>query len=302
MPEPNNITSAREQFDLEEGFSSSDLKASYRCLAQIYHPDRFDSVDNWKVHKRAEMELKSLNTNYRLLQDWLAEGSRIETENKKRQEQRKAKRKAQRKEQQNSQGRANNNNDSKSKRKKSHSQASRKARAVEWQAANASQASTVGRDRPENREMVMGLLLKLGLMFAAAMILLGVVIFWESPLYQKLPHYTPPPPPSKDKLLPSKQKLPADKPKFDQTGVQQKEVPLVPMRDWVERDGYRFIAELVSIHLDGDSYYWGVFRRRTGEEKYLRINELSVEDAEIVRRDAIAKGIYKPAAESEAAE
>jgi len=290
MPEPNKITTVREQFDLDAGFSSSELKAAYRCLAQIYHPDRFDAVENWKVHKRAETELKNLNTNYKLLQDWLAEESRRESDNSKRQEKRKEKRKSQRKTQ--------NTHESSPKRKKKHNRPSPRSRAGEWQAASVPQPSTVGRDHPENRDVLVGIALKLGLMFAAAMILLGVVIFWESPLYQKLPHYTPPPPPSRDKLLPSKQKLPADKSKVVQSGAEQKAVALVPMRDWVEQGGYRFIAELVSIHLDGDSYYWGVFRRRTGEEKYLRINELSVDDAEIVRREAIAKGIYKPSPEN----
>ncbi|NOX98393.1 MAG: hypothetical protein GXP30_01460, partial [Verrucomicrobia bacterium] len=274
MPEPIKITIAREKFDLDVGFTSSDLKSTYRCLAQIFHPDRFDTVENWKVHKHAEKELKSINSNYKLLQDWLAQQCQRAADKSHAKSQRKP--------------------NLSPKRKRKRNQSKPHVRSRNGQANSKSHVSTFSREHSGDEKMHAGKVLILGVLFVMAIVMLGIIAFWEFPIYQKLPNYTPPPPLPRDKLLPSKQKLPDHIPNFDKLDPHAKAVALVPMRDWLERDGYFFIAELVSIHLDGDKYYWGVFRRRTGEEKYLRINELSDDDAEVVRREVIAKGIFKP--------
>jgi nucleotide-binding universal stress UspA family protein len=64
------LTSLLNLFDLDQGFTSEELKVAYRELVQIWHPDRF--AQNDQLQLRAQNKLKEINEANIKLQDYLA--------------------------------------------------------------------------------------------------------------------------------------------------------------------------------------------------------------------------------------
>ncbi|EKD08112.1 J domain-containing protein [Limnospira fusiformis SAG 85.79] len=54
--------------ELEPGASLEEIKASYKELVQIWHPDRFDSNSN--LQQRAHLQLQRINESYEILKDY----------------------------------------------------------------------------------------------------------------------------------------------------------------------------------------------------------------------------------------
>ena len=53
---------------LRAGASSAEVKAAYRDLAQVWHPDRFAHSE--RLHEKAQQNLKRINEAYQTLQDY----------------------------------------------------------------------------------------------------------------------------------------------------------------------------------------------------------------------------------------
>lgn len=66
--------------ELKPGASLEEVKASYRELAQIWHPDRFHG--NSKLQQRAHLKLQNINEAYEVLKDYCERnGHRIPVDN-----------------------------------------------------------------------------------------------------------------------------------------------------------------------------------------------------------------------------
>ena len=67
---------------------------------------------------------------------------------------------------------------------------------------------------------------------------------------------------------------------------------IFPMRVWTDHLGRKLSAELVSVHRKEDGYFYGDFRRPTGELFTYAIEKLSQHDVELVRESMSRLGIY----------
>src|SRR6266702_953466 len=78
-----DVLQANEALDilgLGSGASSVEIKAAYRDLVKVWHPDRFGS--DARLRQKAEEKLQRINQAYRLLQDYRATGARPPVEPK----------------------------------------------------------------------------------------------------------------------------------------------------------------------------------------------------------------------------
>lgn len=67
--EKNGLTSFLNLFDLDQGFTTEELKVAYRELVQIWHPERF--ALKGQLQLRAQNKLKEINEANKKLQDYL---------------------------------------------------------------------------------------------------------------------------------------------------------------------------------------------------------------------------------------
>lgn len=74
--------------------------------------------------------------------------------------------------------------------------------------------------------------------------------------------------------------------------------PLIPERDWTNKQGQTLRAELVSASLNASGLFEGIFRRPNGEEFAFPIGRLSEGDVQLVRQTMIEQGLYQPGAKS----
>lgn len=65
-----NIGKFLELFDLKRDFSQEELKAAYRDLVQVWHPDKY--AENERLRTRAEAKIKEINDAYKELQNVLS--------------------------------------------------------------------------------------------------------------------------------------------------------------------------------------------------------------------------------------
>lgn len=63
----------------------------------------------------------------------------------------------------------------------------------------------------------------------------------------------------------------------------QSRVPLIENREWTDQQGRRLTAELLRVKLSDDGYYYGHFRRPSGERFTYPIGSLSTSDVDLVR-------------------